>query len=134
MKLKAKFTLIVCSLVITILVLTAFFAFSHYKKSIKETIAQQQFLMISALADEIDSKLLTAQQDLIAVAKAAPPDIMQNPEKAQAFLDSGPILHTTFDSDVLLFTPSGKIFVESPYAPGRRGFDLSFREHIINTI
>src|SRR5208337_1002682 len=115
MKLKAKLTLIVCSLVITILVLTAFFAFSDYKKSIKETIAQQQFLMISALADEIDSKLLTAQQHLIAVARTAPPDIMQNPEKAQTYLDNKQILYTTFDNHAFLVTPSGKVFVESPF-------------------
>ena len=90
--------------------------------------------MVSQLADEIDSKLLTAQQHLIAVARTAPPDIMQNPEKAQAFLDNRPSLHSMFDNHLFLFTPSGKIFVESPYAPGRRGFDLSFREYIINTL
>ncbi|MBF0505451.1 MAG: PAS domain-containing protein [Nitrospirae bacterium] len=134
MKLKAKFTLIVSIFVITMLALTAFLAFSHYKKSIRETIAQQQFRMISILADEIDSKLLTAQQHLIAVAKTAPPDIMQHTEKAQAFLDNRPSLHTMFDNHLFLFTPSGKIFVESPYTPGRRGFDLSFREYIINTL
>ena len=133
MKLKAKFKLIVTFL-IAIFSLIALFAFSHYKKSVKETIAKQQFLMISTLADEIDSKLSTSQQDLISVAKGAPPDIMQDPEKAQAFLDNKPVLHRTFDNNVLLFTPSGKIFVESPYAPGTRGFDLSFREHIINTL
>ena len=133
MKLKTKFTLLV-SILVAIFALTAFFAFSDYKKSIQETIAHQQFLMISALADEIDSKLLTAQQDLIAVAKAAPPEIMQKPEKAQAFLDNRPILHKMFDNNVVLFTPSGKIFVESPYIPARRGFDMSFHEFITNTI
>ena len=90
--------------------------------------------MVSILADEIDSKLLTAQQHIVSVAKVAPPDIMQNPEKAQAFLDSMPSLHIMFDNHVFLFTPSGKIFVESPYAPGRRGLDFSFREYISNTI
>src|SRR5208283_3470245 len=104
------------------------------KESIKKTIAKQQFLMVSILADEIDTKLLTAQQDLILVAKAAPPDIMQNTEKAQAFLYNRPIMHTMFDNHLFLFTPSGKIFVESPYITGRRGLDLSFREHIIKTL
>jgi PAS domain S-box-containing protein len=134
MKLKTKFTLIVSIFVVTILLLTALFAFSHYKKTIAEMIAQQQFLMISALADEIDSKLLTAQQDLVDVGKSVPPDIMQNPGKAQAFLDSQPLLHRMFDNDTGFFTPAGKTFVESPYAPGRRGLDFSFREYIINTL
>jgi len=58
MKLQAKFTLIV-SIPIALRSLIAFFAFLHYKKSIKETIAQQQFLVISAMADGIDRKLLT---------------------------------------------------------------------------
>ncbi len=134
MKLKAKFTLIFSIFAIAIIAITSFFAFSHYKKSVKEVIAQQQFLMTSALADEIDNKLLASQQALIAIAKAAPMDIMQYPEKAQEFLESKPILHTIFDSHAFLFTPAGKIFVESPYAPGRRGSDFSYREYIINTL
>ncbi len=134
MKLKAKFTLIVSIFVIAMLALTAFLAFSHYKKSIKETIAKQQFVMVSLLAGEIDSKLLTAQQHLLAVAETAPPDIMQHTEMAQAFLDNAPSLHTMFDSHLFLFTPSGKIFVDSPYTPGKRGFDLSFREYMKETL
>ena len=134
MRLKAKFTLIVSIFVITILALIAFFVFLHFKKSIKETISQQQFRMVSILADEIDNKLLSAQQQLIAVADSAPADIMRNPEKAQAFLDSNASAHVIFDNHLFLFVPAGKIFVESPYVPGRRGFDLSFREYLINTL
>ena len=133
MKLKAKFTLIISIFIIILLGLIAFLAFSNYKKSIKETISQQQFLMVSQLADEIDSKLMTAQEHLIAVGEVTPKDILRSPEKAQAFLDNRPSLHLMFDNHLFLFTPSGKIFVESPYAPGRRGFDASFREYIINT-
>jgi PAS domain S-box-containing protein len=134
MKLKTKFILIVSVFVVTMLAFVAFFTFSHYKNSIKETIAQQQFRMLSILADEIDSKLLAAQQHIVSVAKTAPPDIMQHPEKAQAFLDNMPSLHIMFDNKVFLFTPSGKLFVESPNAPDRRGLDFSFREYISNTI
>jgi len=134
MKLKTKFTLIVAAFVVVLLALVAFSTFYHYEKSIKETIAQQQFRMVSILADEIDNKLLTAQQNIASVAKSAPPDIMQHPENAQAFLDNMPSLHSMFDNHVFLFTPTGKIFVESPYARGRRGFDVSFREYIINTL
>ena len=134
MKLKTKFTLIVSVFVVTLLSLVALFTFSHFKKSIKETIAQQQFRMVSILADEIDSKLLTAQQHIVSVAQNAPPDIMQNTEKAQTFLDSMPSLHIMFDNNVLLLTPSGKIFVDSPYAPSRRGLDFSFRDYISKTL
>ncbi|MBF0507156.1 MAG: response regulator [Nitrospirae bacterium] len=114
--------------------MSASIAFSNYTKSVKETIARQQFVMLSALADEIDMKLLTARQQLIAVAKTAPPDIMDNPAKAQAFLDSQVSLHITLDNHLFLFPPSGRIFVESPYAPGRRGFDLSYRNYIKKTV
>ncbi len=134
MKLITKLTLSVPIFITVIFALAALFAFSQYKQTIKETIAQQQFLMVSILADEIDTKLLTAQQHLIAFAKTAPPDIMQHPEKAQAYLDSRSSLHMTVDNHLFLFTPTGKLFVESPYAPGRRGLDLSFCDYIINTL
>ncbi len=134
MKLKTKFTLIVSVFVVTILAIIAFFTFSHYKKSIKETIAKQQFLMLSILADDIDSKNLASQKHLISLAQTAPSDIMQNHEKAQAFLDNSPSLHLMFDNHLFLYTPAGKIFVESPYTPGRRGLDFSFRDYISNTV
>ncbi len=133
MKIKTKFTLIV-SILIAIYSLIALFAFSNYKKSIKDIIAQQQFSMISIVADEIDNKLLTAHKLLIAAAKTTPPDVMLNSARAQAFLDEKYGLHAIFDSYLFLFTPAGKIFVESPDAPGRRGLDFSFREYISNTI
>ncbi len=134
MKLKTKFTLIVSIFVINILALTAFFAFSHYKRAIKETIAQQQFRLVSILADEIDNKLLAAQQQIVDLAEITPADIMRNPAKAQAFLDGNPGVHTILDGHFFLFTPSGKIFVESPYSSNRRGLDLSYRQYMINTI
>ena len=134
MKLKTKFTLIVSICVINILALTAFFAFLHYKKAIKETIAQQQFRLVSILADEIDNKLLATQQQVVDLSKITPADIMRNPEKAQVFLDGNPGVHTILDGHLFLFTPSGKIFAESPYSPNRRGLNMSYRQYIINTI
>ncbi len=134
MNLKTKLIMFVSACVIVILALNAIFAFSHYKHSIKETIAQQQFRMVSILADEIDNKLLDTQQQIVALSKIAPADIMHNPAKAQAFLDGKPGIHTILDNHLFLFTLSGKIFVESPYAPGRRGLDFSFLQYLINTI
>src|SRR5208337_68710 len=118
---------------VTMFALTAFFAFLQYKKSIKDTIAQQQSLMISTFADAIDSQLLTAQEHIVAVAKNIPPGVMLNTEKAQIWLDSRSSAHVMFNNHLFLFTPAGKLFVESPYTPGRRGLDLSFREYLINT-
>lgn len=134
MKLKTRFTIIISVFVVTILALTAFFFFLQYKKSIKDTIAQQQFRMLSIFADQIDSQLLTAQENLVQVAKEIPPVIMRHPEKAQEFFDKRTSLHSIFDNHLFLYTPAGKILVESPYAPGRRGLDFSSREYILNTI
>ena len=134
MKLSDKFLLIICSLIVTIFAATAFFTFSSYKESIKNTISQQQFLMISIFADEIDNNLSTAQQQLLAFAETVPHGIMKNPEKAQALLDRSKDLDLIFDNHIFLFTPKGKLFVESPYLPGRRGLDFSLREYIKKTV
>ena len=134
MKLKAKFTLAVSTVVIAILALTAVFVFFHYKQSIRDTIAQQQFRMVSILTDEVDNKLIDSQRQVIALSKITPVDIMRDRAKAQAFLDSKPGEHTIIDNHLFLFTPSGKLFVESPYIPGRRGMDFSSRQYITDTI
>jgi len=117
-----------------VLSLTAIGTYAYFRHETTHLIHNQQYSMLSGLATGLDDKLSTAHNSLITAAAAAPHELFNEPEKAQKWLDGRVGLKSIFASGRFLFTPAGKLFVESPQLPGRRGLDLSFREHYKKTV
>jgi two-component system NtrC family sensor kinase len=90
--------------------------------------------MVSAIAEEIDSKIQNAQKGLIAMAGIASPTLAENPRKAQKFLDVQAVSRTIFDSGITIFSPVGTLTATSPAESQMQGEDYSFRDYIKNTI
>lgn len=134
MTLKSKIALPV-SLLFVLFVTTAFyFTFAYFERAFQQSITSQQFSFVSTLADNIDEKLSIAHNSLKAVAAVAPEDVFGNPGKAQRFLDKEIGLLSIFDNGIFFIDKSGKLIVESPYRPDRRGKDLAFREWVQKTV
>lgn len=129
-----KLTAAVSVLLIITLSAMAYFSLSFFEARYKAAITEQEYTLLSAMGKEIDSKIENAHKMLIANAKSFPYKDMQDSEKIQAFLDSRHGLHTIFDSHLFLFSPEGKIIAESPFAPDRRGLDVSYRDYIQVTV
>jgi len=134
MGLKAKITITVSILVIFLISAVAYVTFSFFERQLKATISQSQFVMVTALAGEIDKKLMAAHSQLIDAALRVPPAALKDSDRAQVFLDNLTGLQRIFDVDVLILTPGGKILAESPFRPNRRGFDASFRPFYKSTV
>lgn len=132
--LKSKITISVSLLLVLLISAIAYVTDYYFEKQLKATIAQDQFVMITALAGELDKKLATAHNQLIAVSKRIPEGAFKEPAKAQAFLDSVVGLHRVFDKQVLILTPQGRVFVEFPRRIEGLGRDLSFRPYFKKTI
>ncbi|ACM19541.1 sensor diguanylate cyclase/phosphodiesterase, Cache_1, HAMP and PAS domain-containing [Geotalea daltonii FRC-32] len=132
--LKTKMSVAVSLLVIALVGALALSLFSYFENQTKKSIAQHQAVLISGIADDIDDKILRSLNALISVAKTISPDIINDPEKAQIFLDKRPGTHSIFDNGLFLFSADGKIIAESPYRPGRRGRDISFRDYYKKTV
>jgi diguanylate cyclase (GGDEF)-like protein/PAS domain S-box-containing protein len=134
MKMRSKLTVAVSFLIACLLAGVALITVEHFRQSLSGEIFRSQFAMLSSAAEELDSRLSAAHTILIAAADSFPREILADPDKIQTLLDSQSHLHGAFDNKVFVFTPEGRIHVESPYAPNRRGNDFSFREYIKNTI
>lgn len=132
--LKTKITLTVILVIVLFLSMGVYFADRFIEKQFKAMIARNQFLMVSAIANEIDSKLLTAHQQLIFAAGEVAPAVLRDPSKAQRFLDEKTNLQGFFDNHIGIFTPFGKEIAESPFTEGRRGRDFSYRQYFKNTV
>ena len=100
----------------------------------KKTIEDQQMILVTRMADELDNKIEFAQEALIGEAKLFTPDTIENPLEAEHVLSKQIVLDSIFDSGLFLFSTTGKIIAETSYKPSRTGFDLSYREYIKNTI
>ena len=134
MGLIQKTTITASILVISLMSAVASVSHHYFQNQLKATIAQSQFVMVTGLAREIERKLTNAHDLLIAAAVDIPQAAVKDPDQAQAFLDSMIGLRRIFDSHVTLLSPDGKILAETPFLPGRRGFDASFRPYYKNTV
>ena len=132
--LKSKITVAVSLLITFLILILAYIALSYLEKQLKATISQDQHIMVTGFASEIDKTLKGAQNQLIAAALRAPPAAFKDPDRAQAFVDSMIGLQHIFDNQVSILTSEGKIFAETPYFANRRGSDISFRSYYKDTV
>jgi len=127
-------TVAVCVFVVLFLSLLAVLAIVYFKHELKQTISNQQFTMLTVIGQNIDQKLKSSQKIIVDVSVHVTPDITRDSDAAQRFLDSRSGTRSTFDNGLYLFTREGRIIAESPFRPGRRGRDISFREFYKKTM
>jgi len=114
--------------------ITAIGTYAYFRHETTHLIHEQQFALLSGVATGLDDKLSTAHNALITAATSIPQDLLNSPEKAQAWLDNRLGLKGIFASGRFLFTPEGRLLVESPQLPKRRGHDFSSREYYKTTV
>jgi diguanylate cyclase (GGDEF)-like protein/PAS domain S-box-containing protein len=134
LNLKTKMTLSVSMVVILFLSLAGYLATAYFERHLRAAIDRNQFLLVSAVANEIDTKLLMYHQQLILAAREVPPVALRNPEAAQRFLDSKSYLSSFFDNHYTILSAAGISIAEAPYTPNRRGKDFSFRPYFKKTV
>ena len=133
LSLRTKMCILVSLLVASSLSLTILSAFWYFSKQFKEVISEQQFTLVSTMAEEIDSKLSHAQTQLVGIAGIIAPDTLTNPLKAQAFLRSRSATRVTFDSGLFLLSPMGRMIAVTPYEAHMIGKDYAYRDYFKKT-
>jgi len=134
--LKSKITLTLSLFFFGTLVIIAVAALEFFEKKLSSIISEQQFAIVSEIAAEIDLEISEARELIVETAAAIPPSLIENPDRAQEFLDSqvGIGTHKTFDNGVFLFSAEGTLIAESPFRPDRRGTDYSYRQYFQRTM
>lgn len=134
MSLKTKTACAVSFLFVLFVAVVSWFTFDYFERTFKKSITAQQFSLVTSLADNIDDKLSIAHNSLKAVAATAPATVFADPNQGQKFLDANVGLLSVFDNGIFFLDKDGRLAVESPYRPNRRGKDLSFREWVKKTV
>ncbi|MCE5252489.1 PAS domain S-box protein [bacterium] len=126
---KTKIVIMVALLVLVWAVVINVVISSYYQKKFKESITDQQFTFISLMAEGISKEITKAQNILTETSKWVTPDIINDPEKAQSFLDSRTGLHEIYNNGIFFLSTEGKRIAESPFKLERRGLDVSNRDY-----
>lgn len=134
LSLKTKMSAAVSILVAALLTIPALISLSYFERQFKATISAQQFTLVTAIAGEIDDKILAAQAELTAVAGTITPDIYTDPARARRFIAGRPDTLAMFDNGVVLFSSTGKLIAGSSMDRELLGRDFSYRDYFKKTM
>lgn len=133
LSLKTKMSVIVSLLVIVLMVASASLIISRFETSFRETVAAQQYALITEIARDIEQSTRDTMHLINAKAEAFPSDAAADPYLARLLLENESDLLAIFDNGVSLFSPAGRMIAEYPDTH-RRGTGFSYRECFRKTI
>ena len=129
MSLKLKLTLGAIAIVLLLLLVQFFGQFYSLRGDLAARIENEQFQLLSTLADHLDEKIDERLTALAHSANSVPQDKLNDLSALERHLQSKNALLTLFD-DLYIFDDKGNLLVDWPLKPGRRGLDMSARDYI----
>ena len=132
--LTTKMSLAISLLVAGILCILALCAYLYLEKQFMTTVSRQQHSMVAVVADEIDSKILMTQRQIVALAGTVQAAELRTPGGADRFLRMQPDLLETFDSGIFLLSAGGTMLGSNPEAAELIGKDFSYRDYFKKTV
>lgn len=134
LSLKTKMSLVVSLLTAGLMAVLAIIAFAYFETQFKETVARHQSSMVSAMADQIDDKIRSAQEELAAVATTITRDNITDPARAKKFLAGRPDTALVFDNGVFIFSATGRLIAGTMMESHMAGGDFSHRNYFRKTV
>jgi signal transduction histidine kinase len=129
MSLKLKLTLGAITTALLLLLAQSLGQFYALRGNLTDRIANEQFQLLSELAEHLDDKLNERLTALAQSAQAVPQDKLVNLAALEQHLQDEKALLTLFD-DLYIFDAKGVLLVDWPLKPGRRGLDMASRDYI----
>lgn len=121
-------------LVLSLILLTqALLLFSAARDELKHSLSGQLEVLVSRVATELDDKVLLRVAILESMASKFPLAALKTDAEVERYFRDSPNLSTLID-DFYLFSAQGVLRVDWPFAPGRRGLDMTERDYIQGVI
>jgi diguanylate cyclase (GGDEF)-like protein/PAS domain S-box-containing protein len=132
--LKIKMTLVVFLLIGTVSSAVAGLGLLFFIQEFKSDMASRQFPMVSAVAGELDDKIVTAQRALMAVARSLPHPLLRDRHAMQRFLEERLDLHQVFGDGVGFYSREGILLASAPGQDTLIGADFSRHDFFRRTV
>lgn len=132
--LKTKMVLYILVFFVLMAPAVVFVSLNHYRSTVEKSVEEQQYMLVTRIAEELDQKIIFSQDSLVSASRRITPRIVENPTRAEEFLWNNLSLISIFDNGVFLFDASGRMIAETTQRPSRTGMDFSFREYMKRTV
>lgn len=122
-------------LCIALILLVGILQMHFMRKDLVGVISDQQFTLVSRVADSIDARLAQSREAIAAEALEFPPGLLAAPARIREYYAHRPVIMSLFD-DILVFKPNGQLIADSPELPARKALntaDRAFFQEVLAT-
>jgi diguanylate cyclase (GGDEF)-like protein/PAS domain S-box-containing protein len=130
--LKIKSTALLFLLVSTVILVVVMLGLLFFIREFKTSSASRQFSFVSAMAGELDDKIIAAQRELVAVAASLPPELIHDRASLQRFL-AGRLDARQVFGDTFILSERGELLANS-HGNEHIGQNYSFRQYFKRTV
>lgn len=106
----------------------------NLREEFEKLLFDQQFAKVTYIANSIDDALKSRLYALTTIAETITPELLRQPEKIQAYLESQKPLGRTFSLGMYVISSDGKGIADFPVMEGRAKADYSQREYFREVI
>ena len=131
---KARVTLFTLSIFVLGLWALSFYASIVLRQEMQRLLGEQQFSVVSLVANDIDQELSDRKAALEQVASGIDARLMASSSNLQALLRQRPILQAMFNGGILVTDPSGTAIADVPLSAGRVGTNYMDRHNVSVTL
>lgn len=131
---KHKLIFAISVFIAALLVAITVGTYVYFRHTTKSLIFSQQYSMVSTVAKGLDDIIYTSHNSLIAVAKVAPVDSLDDRKLLQGWLDDKAGVRSVFNHGLFVFDANGIMRASSPKAEQLHGQSYAYREYFIKTI
>jgi len=126
----AKVTITALVMVSVVVMAVSWTLFSYFHSLLSKSISQQQFVLVSEIAEQLNGRIELAQQQLALASKDINSQTLTDPKKLRnIFTQSNPV-HVIFDAGFLIIGVDGRVIAENMGFPELVGNDLNFRDYV----
>ncbi|MCM2265201.1 MAG: ATP-binding protein [Desulfuromonadales bacterium] len=134
LSIKAKISLAVAVGFVVFATGVTYVAFRYFEEAYRKSVIHDLTLMSATLADNIDSRLILAENALGAAKAAFPPTASANPALAQKFIDERVTLRNLFPNAVLVISPEGRLIAANGSGQIKAEQDFSRRDFFVAAV
>ena len=127
---KTKVTLTAFVMVSVLLIALSWTQFSYFHSLFRQNISQQQFLLVSEIAEQLNGRIELARHQLNLATTDLNRRVLASPDELEHVLTHVSPASMIFDAGFLVIGYNGRVIAESLGFPDLIGKDLRFRDYV----
>lgn len=107
----------------------SYYVSTKLRKNMEQQLGEQQFSMVSMLADQIGHQMSMRLTSLSRVGVQLAATLQSHPAGVQQILDERPILQDLFNGGIFVLNSQGTVVADYPIEQGRMGVNFTDRDY-----